>query len=189
MDDMFLPNDTYLRDPKAQRLWDELVISYNSYPSDSSVAKFFLPEELVILCRPVAAAFTSAFYHPALNTKEVYASQAYLLFLLATVCGIQLFLRERALLKNYEPYKLKTKQKEIIKAKEHALFLLNLNSSLPKPAQLVKQKFLIQLSSVRKIHNLELTDKEFYQDRFLPLSESCINWGYFFAQEMVLPYS
>ncbi len=178
-------SDDYLKDPVAKRIWEEIIHSYNTYTHDSSIVRFFLPEQLVLHCRPTAAAFTSLPYSPTLEPKSVYETNLYYIFLLSTVCGVQIYLKEHAIKNNFASYDLHSENKQVQFAKDNAMYLLTQGISLPDAPSQVMKKFTAYLLTVKKPKHYAIKGKTFTEKRFEPLLPASILWGYFFTQQMI----
>src|SRR5687768_9618680 len=91
-------------DSLAHKVWADVVYSMDQYTHDSVTSKFFMPEQIINHCRAVAAAFAQLHYSPIPSTKEIYKTRLFSLFYLSMTCGVQVFLKERAIFTNYNPY-------------------------------------------------------------------------------------
>lgn len=180
-----LPKDEFLKHPQALRIWEEIITSYNTYTNDSSVVRFFLPEQLILHCRPVAAAFTSLPYSPTLDPQKVYETSLYYVFLLSTVCGVQIYLKEQAIERGYGPYKIYADETIVKNAKEQALLGLSMGAKLPEPADQVMKKFIAQFANSTQKSNFRLKGKSFDRKRYEYLLPASVFWGYLFAKDMI----
>lgn len=178
--------DGCLKDPKAFRIYEGIVNSLNEYPHDSNQAKFFLPENITVNCRSIAGAFTMSSYDPVLDPEKVYKTKLYSYFLLALVCGVQIFLKVRSLEKNSSPYSIEAHPNKIKKAQQNALLSLTVKPPIPAYAEEVIIKFLLRLSVSREKENLNIKGKKIYKERIDMNLSSAILWGYYFAKKMVL---
>jgi len=180
-----LYTDNFLKHPNALKIWNEIIYSYNTFPNDSSISRFFLPEELIIEARSVAAAFTILLYNPQPDIKKIYNTKLYYMFLLSSVCGIQIFLKQRALETGFKPYKANLNKGKIENAKANALFLLTLGTSIPKAPHQVMKKFIFQLLSSKNTLQFRVKGSRFDKTRYQTLLNASILWGYFFAKNML----
>src|SRR5579872_1127058 len=158
--------DKYLKHPHAQQIFEEIRYSYNAYTNDSSVTKFFLPEELVLYCRPIAAAFASLLYEPMIEPSNIYNATLYFIFLLSTISGVQIYLKNRAIHKFHAAYKIKVKQKDIDFAKENALFILTKGVKLSEAPQQVVHKLVYYLLNAKTPKQLKLKGRKFNTQKF-----------------------
>lgn len=175
-----------LKDPNAFRIYEEIIKSLGAYPNDSNQASFFLPETIIINCRSVAAAFTMSLYGPPIGTSRVYNTKLYSYFLLASVCGVQTFLKERSIIKNHAPFTIQANIRKIKKAQQVALEKLTLKPPITQSTEQVIIKFLLQLSTAKEKANFEIKGKKLSKDKIDTNLSSAILWGYYFAKEMVL---
>lgn len=179
MDD-YIDNDDCLDDPKAIKIYKDIVKSLNEYPNDGVQSKFFLPENLTINSRSIAAAFVMSF-NPKLKLDSVYNSELYSLFLLAAVCGMQIFLKERSMLKNSAPYKVQSNKIKTEKAQKEALEILSEKPDVEPFIEQVMANFFLKFLSAK-----ENFEDELLQEKLdLNLSMAML-WGYFFAKEMII---
>jgi hypothetical protein len=173
-------------DPIVANIWENVVYSMDQYTHDSPVSKFYLPEDIMVHCREVSAIFAQVHYVPILTTEEVYKSRLYSLFFLSMLCGVQIYLKERSLEKNYSPYTLLADEKMIRAAKNKVTRMLFDGAVILETVDQVMNLFLAQLMLIRQRRRFTIKNKDFDEekfDRFLPAS---ILWGYLFAKEMVL---
>ena len=186
MDDMVAYKDEFLKDKKAKRIWEEVVYAYNNYTNDSSVSKFFLPEELIVQCRPVAAAFAASLYSPQLAPEEVYSSSAYYVFLLTTIAGVQIYIKERSLANNRSPFIIEKNEEKVLAIKQKSLGALTRGVKLTIAIQQVMRKFLAQFLTKEKKKELAIVDHEFSMEKYDSILATSIIFGYYFSKSMIL---
>lgn len=181
-----LPKKVEYIDPIAQSIWHTVVESMDQYTHDSVLSKFYLPEEIIIHCRSVASIFAQIHYAPLLEPEEAYKTRLYALFLFSMMCGVQIYLKERVMLKNYPYYRILTDKKAVREAKHKVTKSLFDGAVILETIDQVMNMFLTQLMVIKQKRRFTLKDKMFDDekfDRFLPAS---ILWGYLFAKEMIV---
>ncbi len=181
-----LPKKVEYIDPIAQNIWHTVVESMDQYTHDSILSKFYLPEEIIIHCRSVASIFAQIHYAPLLEPEEAYKTRLYTLFLFSMMCGVQIYLKERVMLKNYPYYRILTDKKAVREAKHKVTKSLFDGAVILETIDQVMNMFLTQLMVIKQKRRFTLRDKMFDDekfDRFLPAS---ILWGYLFAKEMIV---
>lgn len=177
--------DDLLKDPKAVGIYEEILKSLSEYTNDSNYAKFFLPETIIVNCRSVAGALSSSVYNPPVNPKKIYTSKIYSYFLLAVICGVQIFLKQHSKEKNGAPYRVKENKKDIEKAQDNALYFLTVKPSNPNFVDEIIIKFLTRLSIVLDREDLVIRGKKIMNNMLNVNLSSAIFFGYYFAKEMI----
>src|SRR4051812_32998193 len=97
-----LPNNYYdllESNPTARTIWENVAYSMDSFTHDSFTSNFFQPEAIINECRSMAASFTVLHYAPIPDMKKIYRSRLYALFFLSLCCGVQIYIKERSILK------------------------------------------------------------------------------------------
>lgn len=179
------PNEQLL-DPMASQIWEEVVISMTQFTHDSVTSKFLPPEDLLVYIRPIAASFALLHYTPLPTMKEIYKSHLYGLFYLSIVCGIQMFLKERAIRKQYAPYAIQTDQNLVRDAKNNVMKQLAEGIKVFPPINQTMDIFLTHMLTPRRLERLPIQDREFDSakfDKFMPVT---LLWGYLFAREVIV---
>lgn len=188
-----LPDPTEINEHNNQLLalniWEDVVSSMSQYTNDSYLSKFNPPEELLRQIRPVAAAFTMLHYTPIPMTKEIYKSQLYTLFNFSILCGIQMYVKQRAILKNHAPYVLQTNNNKIREAKEIVMKQLTEGIRVFPPINQTMDIILQHLITPRRVERLPLKNLEFDNQKFDKFMPVTILWGYLFAREIILDIS
>lgn len=178
--------ESYSTDPVALQVWEDVIYSMDQYTHDSTVSKFFLPEELTTHCKSNAAIFAQLHFSPIPSTKEVLKSRLFGLFYLSMTCGIQIFLKERAIFTNNSPYLMQTDPKEIREAKRKTLKQLQDGVEIFHPITEVLELFMMQLSPTKEKMKRFNKNRDFNEELFDKLLPITLIWGYLFAREMIL---
>ncbi|CAN5135117.1 hypothetical protein BH11PAT1_BH11PAT1_7800 [soil metagenome] len=176
----------YSTDPLALQVWEDVVYSMDQYTNDSAVSKFFLPEEITLHCKETAAIFAQLHFSPIPTSKEVLKTRLFGLFYLSTTCGVQIYLKERAIFTNYSPYAMQTDPRETREARRKTLKQLAEGVEIFQPITDVLDLFMQQLLPTKekmKRHNKNRDFNEELFDKLLPIT---LIWGYLFAKEMIL---
>src|SRR6185437_14998624 len=111
---------------------NEIFNLINEYTHDSHVSKFFLTDEVAAACYSLTAGFTSVVYKPALDPEQtVDATLLSFLYALMTY-GFNIYLKERSLKTNSQPYRIPYEKGIVKKAQKVTLARTakgNLNST------------------------------------------------------------
>lgn len=178
--------ESYSTDPMALQVWEDVIYSMDQYTHDSTLSKFFMPEEITLHCKETAAIFAQLHFSPIPTTKEVMKTKLFGLFYLAMTCGVQIYLKERAIFTNYLPYVIQNDLQEIRVAKKKTLKQLEDGVEIFQPITDVLELFMQQLVPTKekmKRHNKNRDFNEELFDKILPIT---LIWGYLFAREMIL---
>lgn len=170
----------------ALQIWEDVVSSMSQFTHDSNVSKFTPPDEVLHYIRPTAAAFTQLHFTPLPPIKDVYKSQLYGLFYFSILFGTQMYIRQRALIKNHSPYTIRIDPKDIREAKHHVMKQLTEGIKVFPPINQTMDIFLTHILTPRRIERLPLKNSEFDRtkfDKFMPVT---LLWGYLFAREIIV---
>src|SRR5258708_1990393 len=106
---------------QALLIANEIFNLINEYTNDSSISKFFLTDEIASACYSLSAGFTSVIYKPALD-PELTVDSSLLSFLYALITyGFNIYLKERSLKTNSQPYRLPHDKGIVRKAQQTTL--------------------------------------------------------------------
>lgn len=173
-------------DPTVNRIWEDIVYSMDQYTDDSSLSKFYLPEEILIHCRTAASIFTQLLYTPIPTQRQVYKSRAYGLLYLAMTCGVQIFLKERVLTKGYVPYKIVIDNAIIRTARNKVGRILSEGIKVKAPVSQVMELFIEELSREQYTKRMSIKEHDFNEDKFDNLLPAAIMWGYLLTEELLV---
>ena len=112
----------------------EIFNLINQYTDDSTVAKFFLPDEIATACYGITAGFTACVYTPTLPPEKTLDSALLSFYYALVTYGFNLYLKERSLKTNASPYILPTEKKQIMQAQKYTLKRIFL-STMPLAAK------------------------------------------------------
>lgn len=170
----------------VNRIWEDIVYSMDQYTDDSSLSKFYLPEDILTHCRTAARIFAQLVYTPIPTNKQILKSRAYGLFYLAMTCGVQIFLKERVLTKGYVPYKIVIDDDIIRTARTKVGKLLSEGIRVQSPVSQVMELFIEELTREHYTKRMSMRDHEFNTEKFDNLLPAAIMWGYLLTQELLL---
>jgi hypothetical protein len=173
-------------DSLASQILEDVVCSMSQYTDDSISPKFLPPEELLIQIRPVAAAFALLHFIPLPPTKEIYKSHLYALFYFSIICGIQMYIKERAIAKHNAPYTLRTNHDLIRDAKNTVMKHLTEGIKVLPPINQTMDIFLSYIITPRRLERLPLKNTEFDTTKFHKFMPVTLLWGYLFAKEIII---
>lgn len=178
--------ESYTVDPLALQVWEDVIYSMDQYTHDSTVSKFFLPEEITTHCKSTAAIFAQLHFSPIPTSKEVCKTRLFGLFYLSMTCGVQIYLKERAIFTNYSPYVIQSEPSQIREAKRKTLKQLQEGVELFQPITDVLDLFMNQLTPTKEKMKRYNKNREFNEELFDKLLPITLIWGYLFAREMIL---
>lgn len=173
-------------DPIVNRIWEEIVYSMDEYTNDSTLSKFYLPEDILIHCRKAAQVFAQLLYTPIPSQDEVKRTRLYGLLNLSMTCGVQIFLKERSYSKPYAPYKINVESNHIRNVRNKVGKLLSEGIKVQPPVSQVMEIVITNLNTDQYIKRLSLRGKEFNAEKFENLLPAAIMWGYLFAKELII---
>lgn len=182
-------NKKQMIDPAVQRIWEDIIYSMDQYTNDSVLSKFYLPEELLTHCRITANIFTQILYTPIPTSDEASKTRLYGMFHLAMSCGVQIYLKERSLIKGYLPYKIISDPNLIRSVRNKVGKQLSEGIKVHPPVSQVMELFINQLNTKRFMKRFTLANREFNTEKFENLLPVAIMWGYLLAQELVVSES
>lgn len=180
------------RENKAQLEDQALVIAneifnlINEYTHDSYVSKFFLTDEIASACYGLTAGFASVIYTPALSPDEtVDATMLSFLYALMTY-GFNIYLKERSLRTNSEPYLLPHEKKIIRNAQKKALDRTAKGDLFSTPlADNIIAIILENTETQLDITEFKLKGHRLNKRKFWDYVKLSLYWGYNFAEELL----
>jgi len=177
--------DRLITHQTAYKIYQEILISLETYYHDSFVTKFFLPEEISEHCKPVAASFSLILYTPELTMEEVSESRIYYLYYLTMMYGAQIYLKEFNLANNHLAYDIEKKEEKIERIKDRVTELLGNEYRITPAAGIVMDLYKEQLAYTKKGSYMDISGKSYSGEDFDRYLNGALVWGYFFAKEMV----
>jgi hypothetical protein len=169
----------------AYRIYQDILLSLESYYDDSFVSKFFLPDEINEHCKQVAASFALILYSPELTMEEVADSRIYYLYYLTMMYGAQIYLKEHGISTNHAHYRIEQDIQKIEELKNIVTELLSEEYVITPAATIVMDLYKEQIASTKKKAAMHIPGKKFLTEDFDRCLHGALIWGYFFAQEMV----
>lgn len=173
-------------DMLALQIWEDVVYSMSQYTDDNILPKFLPPEEILVHVRPIAAAFALLHFTPLPPMKEIYKSHLYSLFYFSIICGIQMYLKERALTKDSAPYRIDTNSLNIREAKNMVMRQLTEGTKVFPPINKTMDIFLTHILTQRRLERLPIRNAEFDSSKFDKFMPVTLLWGYLFASFVIL---
>ena len=173
-------------DSLALQIWEDVVQSMSQFTDDSIFSKFTPPEELLAHIRPIAAAFAQLHFTPLPPMKVVYKSDLYSIFYFSIIAGVQIFIRQRSILKNHQPYTVRTAPIELREAKNLVMKQLTEGIKVFPPVNQIMDIFLNHTITERRLERLPLKHTEFDSQKFNKFMPVTLLWGYLFANEVII---
>jgi hypothetical protein len=165
---------------------NEIFNLINEYTNDSYVSKFFLTDEIATACYSLTAGFTSVIYTPALDPEEtIDATMLSFLYALMTY-GFNIYLKERSLKTNSQPYRMPYEKTIVKKAQKVTLTRTTKGNLLSTPLAdniiaLITENIRNQMDmSEFTIQGHRMNKRKFWD--YVKLS---LYWGYNFAGELI----
>jgi hypothetical protein len=173
-------------DSTVQRIWEDIVYSMDQYTNDSTLSKFYLPEDVMKHCHMTANIFTQLLYSPIPTPQEAKKTRLYAMIHLAMTCGVQIYLKERSLTKGYSPYHISKDEITIRDARIKIGKALSEGIKVKPPVSQVMELFITQLNTSHYLRRFSLKGYEFNSEKFDNLLPAAIMWGYLLTQELVI---
>jgi hypothetical protein len=179
-------NNTAQLEDQALLIANEIFNLINEYTNDSPVSKFFLTDEIASACYGLTAGFTSVIYSPALEAeKTIDATLLSFLYALMTY-GFNIYLKERSLRTNSEPYSLPADKRTVKKAQKDTLSRTSKGDLFSTP--LADNIIAIIVENIATQMDLaEFAEKghRFNKRKFWDYVKLSLYWGYNFAGELI----
>ncbi|HSX09308.1 MAG TPA: hypothetical protein VLF93_04090 [Candidatus Saccharimonadales bacterium] len=171
---------------QALLIANEIFDLINEYTHDSQVSKFFLSDEVATACYSLTAGFTSVVYTPALDPETtVDATMLSFLYALMTY-GFNIYLRERSLRTNSEPYRMPYDKKSIKKAQKNTLSRTAKGELISTPLADNIIAIIIENSMTQlDLNEFTLRGHRLNKRKFWDYVKLSLYWGYNFAAELL----
>lgn len=141
------------------------------------------PEKLVDECIPVAGAICMTILNMYLkrktNIKNIKKSKLMPSMYLANLWGLQIYLKQLALGKQYISPTIYNDKDNIERARKAAIYSLTKEANIDREAEAVMDRFTEQMAPALKKTGVNIS-KELY----IKLLETNLRWGYEFAREV-----
>jgi len=181
-----LPKQDIEFDPLAHRIYEDVVCSMEQYANDSSLSKFYLPENFLHHSRKTASIFAQIHYAPLLEPDKAERSRIFALFFFSMSCGAQIFFKERSIFTNFSPYSLFDDEEVVKDIKRRVTKMLFDGATILETTDQAMRIFLQQLVTPKLLRRLVVRDHDFDTEKFDRFMPASILWGYLFAKEMVI---
>ncbi len=183
---MTLTENTPQLEDQAVLIASEIFNLINQYTDDSTVAKFFLPDEIATACYGLTAGFTACVYTPALTPEKTLDSALLSFYYALVTYGFNLYLKERSLKTNAAPYILPTEKKRIVHAQNTTLRMTTDGELISTP---LADK-IIQIITENVEHQMDMKDFHIKKYRinkkkFWDYTKLSMYWGYNFGKELL----
>lgn len=179
--------DTAIKlEDQALLIANEIFNLINEYTHDSHISKFFLTDEVASACYSLTAGFASVVYTPALDSETtVDATMLSFLYALMTY-GFNIYLRERSLRTNSQPYRLPYDKKIVRKAQKTTLLRTAKGDLLSTPlADNIIAIIIENISTQMNLSEFSLKGHRLNKSKFWDYVKLSMYWGYNFAKELI----
>jgi len=178
-------DSTHLED-QALLIANEIFNLINEYTNDSYVSKFFLTDEIASSCYSLTAGFTSVIYTPNLTPKiTVDATMLSFLYALMTY-GFNIYLKERSLKTNSQPYTLPYDKKIVKKAQKDTLSRTAKGDLLSTPlADNIIAIIIENITTQMDLNEFSIRGHRLNKRKFWDYVKLSLYWGYNFAAELL----
>ncbi len=178
-------NKAQLED-QALIIANEIFNLINEYTHDSNVSKFFLTDEIASACYSLTAGFTSVVYTPVLTPEETIDSTL-LSFLYALMTyGFNIYIKERSLKTNSQPYRLPYKKTVVTKAQKLTLSRTAKGDLLSTPlADNIIALIIENIQSQMDLKEFVIPTHRMNKRKFWDYVKLSLYWGYNFASELL----
>ena len=181
-----IPHDKQQLEDQALLIANEIFNLINEYTNDSTVSKFFLTDEIASCCYGLTAGFTAVVYSPAL-TPEQTVDSTMLSFLYALITyGFNIYLKERSLRTNSQPYRLPYNKATVRKAQQITLSRTAKGDLVSTPlADNIIAIITENINSQMDIRDFSLPGHKMNKRKFWDYVKLSLYWGYNFAGELI----
>jgi hypothetical protein len=185
MDYKTQPGVTQLED-QALLIANEIFNLINEHTNDSYVSKFFLTDEIASACYGLTAGFTSVVYTPSLNPETtVDATMLSFLYALMTY-GFNIYLKERSLRTNSQPYRMPYDKKLVRKAQKDTLSRTAKGDLHSTPlADNIIAIIIENIHTQMSLKEFALRGHRLNKRKFWDYAKLSLYWGYNFAGELL----
>src|SRR5579872_5465959 len=165
---------------------NEIFHLINEYTHDSHVSKFFLTDDIATACYSLTAGFTSVIYTPILNPQEtVDATMLSFLYALMTY-GFNIYLKERSLKTNSQPYRLPSEKSIVKRAQKVTLTKTAKGELLSTPlTDNIIALIIENIHDQMDITEFLIPGHRLNKRKFWDYVKLSLYWGYNFAGELL----
>jgi hypothetical protein len=178
--------DTVKLEDQALLIANEIFNLINQYTNDSPVSRFFLADEVASACYGLTAGFTSVIYTPILS-PETTVDSTLLSFLYALMTyGFNIYLKERSLKTNSQPYRIPYDKKIVKKAQKDTLSHTAKGELISTPlADNIIAIIIENISTQMDLSEFAIKGHRMNKRKFWDYVKLSLYWGYNFAGELV----
>jgi hypothetical protein len=178
--------DTLQLEDQALLIANEIFNLINEYTNDSHVSKFFLTDEIASACYGLTAGFTSVIYSPSLFPEETVDSTM-LSFLYALMTyGFNIYLKERSLRTNSQPYRLPYDKKVVRKIQKDTLARTAKGNLFSTPlADNIIAIIIENIKTQMDLTEFVIKGHRLNKPKFWDYVKLSLYWGYNFAGELI----
>jgi hypothetical protein len=165
---------------------NEIFNLINEFTHDSHVSKFFLTDEIASACYSLTAGFTSVVYTPALDSQQtVDATLLSFLYALMTY-GFNIYLKERSLKTNSQPYRLPYEKAVVKKAQKITLTRTAKGDLISTPlADNIIALIIENIRTQMVLSEFAIPGHRMNKRKFWDYVKLSLYWGYNFAGELL----
>ena len=180
------PKDKSELEDQALLIANEIFNLINEYTNDSHISKFFLTDEIASVCYSLTAGFTSVIYTPTLDPEETVDSTL-LSFLYALMTyGFNIYLKERSLKTNSQPYRLPYSKKVVKKAQQITLSRTAKGDLTSTPlADNIIHLIIENIHNQMDMSEFAIAGYKLNKRKFWDYVKLSLYWGYNFAGELL----
>jgi len=181
-----IPEYTINLEDQALLIANEIFNLINEYTNDSQISKFFLTDEVASCCYGLSAGFASVIYTPVLD-PELTVDSTLLSFLYALMTyGFNIYLKERSLRTNSQPYTMPYDKKIVRKAQKNTLSRTSKGNLLSTPlADNIIAIIIENIASQMNLTEFQIKKHRMNKRKFWDYVKLSLYWGYNFAEELI----
>ena len=171
---------------QALLIANEIFNLINEYTHDSPVSKFFLTDEIATACYSLTAGFTSVVYQPILDPEETVDASLLSFFYALMTYGFNIYLKERSLRTNSQPYRLPYEKTAVKKAQKATLNRTAKGDLVSTPlADNIIALIVENIHSHMDVSEFAIPDHKMNKRKFWDYVKLSLYWGYNFAGELL----
>lgn len=171
----------------AQHIFEDVLRMQTEFTSDSTLSKFFPPDQINEACYIISGALATTLYPSAISFEKIKGSSLHMLFYLAILLGFNTYLKERMYTADMPPFTF-LEEKERIDQIRESLFQKATQGALDATSlgEAAITKFYNHLLSSRSTGNFTIDDYEVTSTNFEKYLGAILYWGYNFAKETII---
>jgi hypothetical protein len=178
-------NKTQLED-QALIIANEIFDLINEYTHDSHVSKFFLTDEVATACYSLTAGFASVVYTPILDPEQTVDAMLLSFFYALMTYGFNIYLKERSLKTNSQPYRMPSEKSVVKKAQKTTLTRTAKGDLISTPlADNIIALIIENIQNQMDINEFTIPGHRMNKRKFWDYVKLSLYWGYNFAGELL----